>query len=134
MTEGEFTFGRRFLSRRDRDATNHAATTRGGLRSPGPVFRKDPRARRLDTPVMAVLQLNCPETGKPVDVVSGAVPKGRVPLALFAREIPCPHCGENHIWTHGHLALAIQTLHDSPDATRVLVDHARDSLSAAALP
>jgi hypothetical protein len=83
---------------------------------------------------MAVLQLNCPETGKSLDVVRGALPNGIVPLALFSREIPCPHCGETHIWTSGHLALAIQTLHDSPDATRVLVDQTKDGLSAIALP
>jgi hypothetical protein len=83
---------------------------------------------------MAVLQLNCPETGKPVEVVRDAVPNGIVPLALFSREILCPHCGKNHLWTHGHLALAIQTLHDSPNATRVLVDHATEGLSATALP
>jgi hypothetical protein len=34
----------------------------------------------------------------------------------------CPHCGEEHSWTSGHLGLAMQTLHSSPDATRVLVD------------
>jgi hypothetical protein len=82
---------------------------------------------------MAVLQLNCPETAKPVDVVRDAVPNGIVPLALFSKEIPCPHCGKNHLWTSGHLALAIGALHDSPDATRVLVDQARDGLSATAL-
>ena len=83
---------------------------------------------------MAVLQLNCPETGRPVDLVRNAVPNGIVPLALFVREILCPHCGKSHLWTHGHLALGIQTLHDSPDATRVLLDHAQDGLSATALP
>jgi hypothetical protein len=83
---------------------------------------------------MAVLQFTCPETGKPLDVVRGAVPNGIVPLVLFSREILCPHCGENHIWTSGHLALAIQTLHDSPDATRVLVDQGKDGLLATALP
>ena len=36
--------------------------------------------------------------------------------------------------TSGHLALAIGTLHDSPDATRVFVDQAKDGLSATALP
>jgi hypothetical protein len=83
---------------------------------------------------MAVLQLNCPETGKPIDVVKDAVPNGNVPLALFASEILCPHCGKNRLWTSRHLALAIGTLHNSPDATRVLVDQARDGLSATALP
>jgi hypothetical protein len=52
-----------------------------------------------------VLQLNCPETGLPVDVVRDAVPHGIVPLALFSREILCPDCDKNHLWTSGHLAL-----------------------------
>jgi hypothetical protein len=83
---------------------------------------------------MATLQLKCPATGKPVDVVRNAVPNGLVPLSLFVREIPCPHCGENHLWTHGHLALAIETHHRSPEATRVLVDaDPATGLSATAL-
>jgi hypothetical protein len=70
---------------------------------------------------MAMLQIKCPETGKPVDI-EDVPPDSAIALVAFSREIPCPHCGKNHPWTSGHLGLAMQTLHGSPDVTRVLVD------------
>src|SRR4051794_18326411 len=50
------------------------------------------------------------------------VPAGAFQAAvLSSREIPCPHCGKNHLWTIGDLGLAMRALHDSPEASRVLV-------------
>ena len=70
---------------------------------------------------MAIVQLTCPETGKPVDILE--VPAGAFQAAvLSSTEIPCPHCGKNHLWTSGDLGLAMRALHDSPEASRVLVE------------
>ncbi len=71
-----------------------------------------------------MLQLKCPETGKPVGIQETPPETAFVPmtLATHIREIPCPYCGEGHMWTSSHLSLAMQTLRDSPGATRVLVD------------
>jgi len=70
---------------------------------------------------MAKVQLTCPETGKPVDILE--VPAGAFQAAvLSSTEIPCPHCGKNHLWTSGDLGLAMRALHDSPEASRVLVE------------
>jgi hypothetical protein len=70
---------------------------------------------------MAMVQLACPETGKPVDILD--VPPGAYQgAALTVSEISCPHCGKNHLWSSGHLALAMRALHDSPKASRVLVE------------
>jgi hypothetical protein len=70
---------------------------------------------------MAMAQLTCPETGKPVDILE--VPAGAFQAAvLSSTEIPCPHCGKNHLWTSGDLGLAMRALHDSPEASRVLVE------------
>jgi hypothetical protein len=78
---------------------------------------------------MAMVQLKCPETGKPVDVVD--VPPGAaMGGALSVTEIACPHCGKNHLWSSGHLGLAMRALNDFPEASRVLVDDG----SATALP
>jgi hypothetical protein len=76
-----------------------------------------------------MVQLMCPETAKPVD--NGDVPPGAVQAAVLSvRDIPCPHCGKNHLWSSGHLGLAMRALHDSPEASRVLVEGG----SATALP
>jgi hypothetical protein len=76
-----------------------------------------------------MVQLMCPETGKPLDI--GDVPPGAFQAAvLSSTEIPCPHCGKNHLWTSGHLGVAMQALHDSPKASHVLVEGG----SATALP
>jgi hypothetical protein len=70
---------------------------------------------------MAMVQLECPETGDPVDV--GDVPPEAFQAAVISvTEIPCPHCGGKHLWSSGHLGLAMRALHDSPGASRVLVD------------
>jgi hypothetical protein len=70
---------------------------------------------------MARVQLTCPETGKPVDILE--VPAGAFQAAvLSSTEIPCPHSGKNHRWTSGDLGLAMRALHDSPEASRVLVE------------
>src|SRR5438045_1369907 len=66
---------------------------------------------------MAIVQLTCPETGKPVNILE--VPAGAFQAAvLSSTEIPCPHCGKNHLWTSGDLGLAMRALHDSPEASR----------------
>jgi hypothetical protein len=70
---------------------------------------------------MAMLQLKCPTTGRPVDL-GDVPPDANIALSLWSREVPCPHCGGKHVWTSGHLALGMQALHASPDATRVLID------------
>jgi hypothetical protein len=63
---------------------------------------------------MARVQLTCPETGKPVDILE--VPAGAFQAAvLSSTEIPCPHSGKNHRWTSGDLGLAMRALHDSPE-------------------
>src|SRR4051812_41362303 len=54
---------------------------------------------------MAIVQLTCPETGKPVDILE--VPAGAFQAAvLSSTEIPCPHCGKTHLWTSGDLGLS----------------------------
>lgn len=78
---------------------------------------------------MAMLQLKCPETGKLV-ALGDVQPGANIALSLWSRPVACPHCGENHPWSSGHLALAMKALHDSPDATRVLLEDG----SATALP
>jgi endogenous inhibitor of DNA gyrase (YacG/DUF329 family) len=70
---------------------------------------------------MAILQLKCPETAKPVDL-GDVSPDAKIALSLWSTEVPCLHCGGTHVWTSGHLGLAMQALHASPDATRVLID------------
>jgi endogenous inhibitor of DNA gyrase (YacG/DUF329 family) len=84
---------------------------------------------------MAMVQVKCPETGKPIDI--GDVPPeyADVPMATVAtiREIRCPQCGKGHIWSSAHVGQAMIALRDSPDATRVLVDATQDGPSATAL-
>jgi hypothetical protein len=81
---------------------------------------------------MAMLQLKCSETGKPVDIAD-CPPDAHLALSLWSRPIACPHCGKDHPWTSGHLGLAMQALQRSPEASRVLVDHAQDGVSATAI-
>lgn len=85
---------------------------------------------------MAMVQLKCPETGKPIDI--GDAPPERLNMptasAKTSREIPCPHCGKGHIWTSSHLAHALMAFRDTPDATRLLVETTQDGPSATALP
>ena len=71
---------------------------------------------------MAMLQLKCPNTGEPVDV-GECSPDAVMALALWSTTLACPHCGEDHPWTSGHVGIAMQALQRSPDASRVLVDH-----------
>ena len=78
---------------------------------------------------MAKVQLNCPETGNPIDL-GDVPPDANLALALYATEIPCPHCGRKHRWTSGHDTLILRTLQASPEASRVLVE----AESATALP
>jgi hypothetical protein len=82
---------------------------------------------------VAMLQLKCPKTGRPVDIGEYS-PDGVVALAVWSRPLACPHCGEDHPWTSGHLGIAMQALHRSPGASRVLVDHdGRDGAFATAI-
>jgi endogenous inhibitor of DNA gyrase (YacG/DUF329 family) len=78
---------------------------------------------------MAIVQLKCPETGNPIDL-GDVAPNANLAAALYATEIPCPHCGKKHRWTSGHDALVLRTLQASPEASRVLVE----GESATALP
>jgi endogenous inhibitor of DNA gyrase (YacG/DUF329 family) len=82
-----------------------------------------------------MVQLKCPETGKPMDIRD--VPPEQASLAMAtvhaSREIPCPHCGMGHIWTSSHMAHAMIALSETPDATRVLVEATAEGISATAL-
>jgi predicted RNA-binding Zn-ribbon protein involved in translation (DUF1610 family) len=82
---------------------------------------------------VAIVQLKCPETGKPVDVWrynAGDL----ITAHAFSKPIPCPHCGKEHAWTSSDRGLAVRTLQSSPDATRVLGEGERGNRSATALP
>jgi endogenous inhibitor of DNA gyrase (YacG/DUF329 family) len=78
---------------------------------------------------MAMLQLKCPETGKPIDLRDARPPRPNTlyNTGLWIEEIPCPHCGETHRWTKSQWVSAKEALRDSPDAARVLID--RNSVS-----
>lgn len=52
--------------------------------------------------VIAVVQLECTETGKPVDIRSVETAPEVFTLAEHTEEIPCAHCGEGHIWISSH--------------------------------
>jgi hypothetical protein len=68
-----------------------------------------------------MVQLKCPETGKPVDILE--VPPGALmALSYTVTEVTCPQCGKNHPWSSGYMGLAMQALHSSPEASRILVD------------
>jgi endogenous inhibitor of DNA gyrase (YacG/DUF329 family) len=70
---------------------------------------------------MAMVQLKCPETGKPVEL--GEIsPDAYQALSAWSRPVPCPYCGKVHAWTSGDLRSAMIALQSSPDATRVLLD------------
>jgi endogenous inhibitor of DNA gyrase (YacG/DUF329 family) len=79
---------------------------------------------------VAIVQLECPETGKPVDIGDVSPEVALMPTAavLAVTEIPCPHCGAGHPWSSGHWVRAMNALRDSPEATRILVEG--DSASA----
>lgn len=81
---------------------------------------------------MAMLQLKCPETGKPVDLHDVPAEEALLPIGGAAKvwRIPCPYCGGSHTWTSSGFAMAMGALRDSPDAARVLVGDG----SATALP
>jgi endogenous inhibitor of DNA gyrase (YacG/DUF329 family) len=83
---------------------------------------------------MAMIQLKCPRTGEPVDIgdLSPRVASiRRRSLALRLTRIPCPHCGDAHMWTSSDWVRGSEALADSPDAARVFVDV--DDHSATAL-
>lgn len=75
-----------------------------------------------------MVQLKCPETGKPVDI--GEVTRDTRDGGPFrgeadvygARPVPCPHCGNDHPWSANRIGLALLALQGSPEASRVLVD------------
>ena len=73
---------------------------------------------------MAMVQLKCPQTGKPVNIgdVSPDVAFREMTADMRVQGIPCPHCGEDHRWSSSHFALAMEALRNSPEASRVLVD------------
>ena len=82
---------------------------------------------------VAMVQLQCPETGKPIDIYEYRSP-GVTTADIFSRPIACPHCGESHAWTSWYRGEAVMALQRSPDATRVLVEATEDGCSARAYP
>jgi len=47
---------------------------------------------------MAIVQIKCPETGKPVDV--WRYQRGGIVQAnIFQKLVSCPHCGKEHPWS-----------------------------------
>ena len=79
-----------------------------------------------------MVQLECPETGKPIDI--GEVRPDTVFAAVrFSRPLLCPHCGEDHAWTNTDMGQALQAIQRSPEASRVLVRRADDGISATAI-
>jgi endogenous inhibitor of DNA gyrase (YacG/DUF329 family) len=87
---------------------------------------------------MAMVQLECPETGKPIDIGDVPPERAHLPMALVMKveEVPCPHCGKGHRWSSSHVSQAMIVLRDSPAATRILVHQAeaQDGQWAVALP
>ena len=85
---------------------------------------------------MAMVQLKCPETGKPIDIRDVSPELALLPenAAMHITEIPCPHCGMGHIWTSSHMSHAMIVLRHRPDAPRVLVEKTPEAISATALP
>lgn len=61
---------------------------------------------------MAMLQLKCPETGKPVDLHDVPAEEALLPIGGAAKvwRIPCPHCGGSHTWTSSGFAMAMGAL------------------------
>lgn len=82
---------------------------------------------------VATVQLECPETGKPIDIFEYRSGMG-VTADIFSRAVPCPHCGENHTWTSWYRGEALMALQRSPHASRVLVETSQDGFAATALP
>lgn len=82
---------------------------------------------------VAMVQLECPETGKSIDVFEYRSGMG-VTADIFSRPIPCPHCGGDHTWTSWYRGEAIMALQQSPHATRVLVEATQEGFSATAFP
>ena len=70
---------------------------------------------------MAMLQLKCPDTGRPVDL-RDAPPDANIALSASSRRSRVFTAAGKNRWTSGHLGLAIQALYASPDVTRVLID------------
>ncbi len=85
-----------------------------------------------DPNTVAMVQLKCPETGKPIDIYEYRSP-GFTTADIFSRPIACPHCGQNHTWTSWYRGEAVMALQRSPHATRVLVQATEDGFSATAL-
>ena len=78
---------------------------------------------------MAMLQLKCPKSGEPIDVGDISPPRHNAyTTALTVSELPCPHCGQTHLWTSSDWVRASQSLRDSPGAARILIDG--DSVTA----
>ena len=80
---------------------------------------------------VAMVQLACPETDKPIDIFEYRSP-GFVTADIFSRSLPCPHCGGSHTWTSWYRAEAIAALQRSPHASRVLVETTENGFSATA--
>jgi len=82
---------------------------------------------------MAMVQLECPETGKPIDI--GEVQPDTVFAAVHgSRPLICPNCGKDHAWTTTDMGQAQIALERSPEAGRVLVRRANGGVSATAIP
>ena len=78
---------------------------------------------------MALLQLKCETTGKFIDIQEVPLPEVSPqlgvlvhPAVAWGEEIPCPHCGETHLWTSSQWVQALEMLHESPNATRLVID------------
>ncbi len=73
---------------------------------------------------MAMLQLKCPKTAERIDIqeVPPHLALAHHNASAWGTEVPCPHCGETHMWTSSEWIRALQTLRDSPNATRLLID------------
>jgi len=82
---------------------------------------------------VAMVQFKCPTTGKAIDILEYRSGMG-IAAVRFSKSLACPHCGDSHTWTSGHLGEAIMTLQRSPQASRVLVETTQDGVSATALP
>ena len=82
---------------------------------------------------MAMVQLECPDTGKTIDI--GEVQPDTVFAAVaYSRPLLCPYCGKDHAWTSTDRGQAQIALQPSPEASRVLVRRSKDGVSATAIP
>lgn len=82
---------------------------------------------------VAMVQLKCPKTGKPIDMLEYMSGMG-IAAVIFSRPVQCPPCDESHTWTSWYLGEAIMALQRSPHASRVVVETTEDGYSATALP